>query len=67
MKKVSCPDCKEYVIKCGFQNGKQRYKCKVCNKRFQLTYTYHAYNSDIDDLIKSLLKESCGVRSISRV
>lgn len=67
MENVSCPDCKTYSIKSGFQNGKQRYKCKVCNKRFQLDYTYQAYKKDINNLIKSLLKESCGILSISRV
>ncbi|WP_206052212.1 IS1 family transposase [Nonlabens xiamenensis] len=49
------------------QKGKQRYKCKSCNKRFQLKYTYKAYEKDKDDLIKCLLNESCGIRSISRI
>lgn len=62
-----CLYCNEYSVKSGFQNGKQRYKCKVCNKRFLLSYTYKAYNKNTNDLIKSLLKESCGIRSISRV
>ncbi|WP_452599638.1 IS1 family transposase [Pontimicrobium sp. MEBiC01747] len=67
MVKIYCPDCNGYSIKSGFQKGKQRYKCKVCNKRFQLTYTYKAYNENTNGLIKSLLKESCSVRGISRV
>ncbi|WP_299883970.1 hypothetical protein [uncultured Lacinutrix sp.] len=67
MKKVYCPDCNEYSVKSGFQKGKQRYKCKVCNKRFQLYYTYKAYNENTNSLIKSLLKESCSVQGISRV
>ena len=67
MKKVCCPDCNEYSVKSGFQNGKQRYKCTVCNKRFQLAYVYKTYNKNTNGLIKSLLKESCSVRGISRV
>ncbi len=59
MKKVYCPACNENSVKSGFQNRKQRYKCKACNKRFQLTYAYEAYNENTNDLIKSLLKESC--------
>lgn len=31
MKKVRCLYCEGYSVKSGFQNGKQRYKCKVCN------------------------------------
>jgi len=54
-------------VKNGFQNNKQHYKCKVCNKRFQFTYTYKAYNENTNDLIKPLLKESFSVRGISRI
>ncbi|WP_299223806.1 IS1 family transposase [uncultured Psychroserpens sp.] len=67
MEKIQCPRCNGISIKNGFQNNKQCYKCKVCNKRFQLKYSYRAYNSDTNALIKSLLKEGCGIRSISRI
>lgn len=67
MAKTYCPECKGISVKNGFQSNKQRYKCKACNKRFQLTYTYKAYNENTNDLITSLLKESCSVRGISRV
>nr|WP_321232907.1 IS1 family transposase [uncultured Psychroserpens sp.] len=67
MEKIQCPKCNEISMKNGFQNNKQRYKCKICNKRFQLEYSYKAYNSDTNELIKILLKEGCGVRSISRI
>ncbi|WP_299114018.1 IS1 family transposase [uncultured Winogradskyella sp.] len=67
MEKILCPKCKGVSIKNGFQNNKQRYKCKLCNHRFQQQYTYRAYHKDINTLIKSLLKESCGIRSISRI
>ncbi|BFM38400.1 putative transposase [ISY120a: 851653 - 852454] [Synechocystis sp. LKSZ1] len=30
-----CPKCEhQHVIKSGFVNGKQRYKCRVCNYQF---------------------------------
>lgn len=67
MAKTHCPKCNSVSIKNGFQNNKQRYKCKVCNNRFQLEYSYQACKKGTNDLIKSLLKESCGVRGISRV
>ncbi|MBV7270760.1 IS1 family transposase, partial [Winogradskyella luteola] len=67
MEKIHCPKCSGLSVKNGFQNNIQRYKCKVCNKRFQVNYTYKAYNSDTNDLIRSLLKEGCGIRSISRI
>ena len=32
---VRCPECdSEYVNKNGQKNGKQRYKCKSCGKKF---------------------------------
>lgn len=35
MNKVKCPHCDSiYVIKNGQKNGKQRYQCKSCGKRF---------------------------------
>ncbi len=67
MEKTNCPNCHKESVKNGFQNNKQRYKCKSCNKRFQLNYNYKAYNSGTNKLIKSLLKEGCGIRSISRI
>ena len=67
MEKILCSKCRGNVIKNGFQNNKQRYKCKVCTYRFQLEYTYKAYNPETNNSIKQLLKESCGIRSISRI
>ncbi|WP_299223872.1 IS1 family transposase [uncultured Psychroserpens sp.] len=67
MENIKCPKCIGLSVKSGFQNNVQRYKCKSCNKRFQLEYSYKAYNSDTNDLIKNLLKEGSGIRSISRI
>ena len=67
MENILCPSCSGDSVKNGFQCNRQRYKCKNCSKKFQLTYSYKAYNSGIDTLIKNLLREGSGIRSISRV
>ena len=67
MKNIVCPNCKNRAVKNGFQGSKQRYKCTVCNKKFQLNYTYSAYKVNINNFIIKLLKEGCGIRGISRV
>ena len=67
MEKINCPNCDGISVKNGKQNERQRYICKQCQKSFQLKYTYKAYSSETNDLIKILLKEGCGIRSISRI
>lgn len=67
MEKIQCPKCRLRAVKNGFQSGKQRYKCTSCKKKFHLKYTYEAYNEHTNSFIISLLKEGCGVRSISRI
>lgn len=67
MEKILCPKCNGLSVKNGFQNDVQRYKCKLCNKRFQTKYVYNAYNSNTNELIIALLKEGCGLRSVSRI
>ena len=65
---MKCKNCsKSNCIKKGKRNGKQRYYCKNCKRSFQIEYTYKAYNPETNNLIKTLLKESCGIRSISRI
>ncbi len=65
---MKCKNCNESnCIKKGKRNGKQRYHCKSCKCNFQLEYTYKAYQSNVNEFIKCLLKEGCGVRSISRI
>ena len=67
MKKIVCPKCKNRAVKNGFQGNKQRYKCTDCNKKFQLKYTYRAYEVNTNNFIIKLLKEGCGIRSIARI
>ncbi|RSC92038.1 IS1 family transposase, partial [Tenacibaculum singaporense] len=65
---MNCIRCNSYnFIKKGLRNNKQRFYCKDCKRSYQSEYIYQAYKSDTNVFIKSLLKESCGIRSISRI
>lgn len=65
---ITCKYCNGSCIKDGCQkNGQQRYKCKLCKKRQQLTYRNQAWGASIDTWIIGLVKESCGIRSMSRL
>lgn len=65
---MSCDKCdSNNYIKKGFQNKKQRYYCKNCKTYFQQEYSYLAYRTSTNLMIKSLLREGCGIRSISRI
>lgn len=65
---MNCKNCNESdCIKRGKRNGIQRYFCKSCNSCFQQTYSYTAYQDTTNTLIKSMLKEGCGILSISRI
>lgn len=34
--KIKCPNCESFdIIKVGYKNGKQRYQCKECKRKFQ--------------------------------
>ena len=67
--KFLCPYCQsEAIVKSGKNcNGKQRYQCKYCHKRFITDYTYKAYLPDTDSKIIQLTKEGLGIRSTVRV
>ena len=67
MEKIYCTKCNGIAVKNGFQKEIQRYKCKLCLKKFQLNFVYKAYNININDSIIVLLKEGCGIRSIARI
>lgn len=56
------------IIKNGFTlNGSQRYKCKVCQRRFVRSYKSRAYFPGTKENIIALTKEGCSIRSISRL
>lgn len=69
-----CPSCikivdgSESIVRFGkSSNGKQRYRCKNCNKTFLTDYSNRACKSETSLRISVLLKEGCGIRSISRI
>src|SRR5690554_1419215 len=66
---LKCRYCNdENCIKNGkTSNGKQRYQCKKCGKKFIAEYTYQAYNPSINQQIITLTKEGLGIRSTARV
>lgn len=64
---MECNVCKGLCIKYGRSAaGKQRYRCKGCNKTMINSYTNKACLVDTA-LITSFLKEGCGIRSIARL
>ena len=65
---MECKVCKKQCSRNGFsRSGKQRYKCRFCGKSYQADYHNRAYLPTIDREIVTLLKESCGTMSISRI
>lgn len=65
---LQCPHCySNNIIKSGKSStGKQRYRCKHCQKRFITDYTYKAYLPNSDTKITQLTKEGLGIRSTAR-
>ena len=62
-----CSNCSDKLIKYGkTKNGKQRYKCKICQKTSVEIYHYNAYLSTINSNIIQLTKEGLGIRSTAR-
>lgn len=65
---MNCENCNQpHCIKKGKRNGRQRYFCKSCSTSSQENYIYNAYGEHTNSFIISLLKEGCGIRSITRV
>ncbi|MEI6751767.1 MAG: IS1 family transposase [Paludibacter sp.] len=64
-----CPICQSnQLIKSGKTgNGKQRYCCKDCKKRFIIDYSYKACQPCINQQIILFTKEGLGIRSTARV
>ena len=65
---MKCKHCSaEDCIRKGKRKDKQRYYCKNCKHSFQEFYRYKAWEPAINTWIRVLLKEGCGIRSISRI
>lgn len=64
----NCVYCKKPAVKSGFTAyRKQRYFCKSCKKSFLLSYINAGYGTHVSKTIVCLLKEGCGIRSLSRL
>ena len=65
---MNCKKCNQFCIKNGrTKSGEQRYFCILCKKSFQSKYIYQACKPQVNSKIIALLKEGCGIRSISRL
>lgn len=64
---MECLKCSGHCSKWGKTSGTQRYRCKNCMHTHSSKYLYNAYKPEIDSGIINLTKESCGIRSISRL
>jgi insertion element IS1 protein InsB len=65
---MNCRFCKGKCQKAGRQkNGAQKLYCRPCGKYSQVTYRYTAWHQDTSVLIRSLVCEGVGIRSIRRI
>ncbi|RKD19511.1 hypothetical protein BCY91_12975 [Pelobium manganitolerans] len=64
---MECTICKNECIKWGTGSGKQRYRCNGCKRTCYKNYSYKAYGPQTNRQIALLLKEGCGISSISRI
>ncbi len=68
---ITCPHCNcTDLQKNGHrENGRQRWRCKVCKKSFQLSYSYSykAREPGVKEQIDSLILNSSGVRDTARI
>lgn len=63
-----CPYCFSPCINYGTSSsGNKRYRCNSCKRTHSKHYSYKACCLRISDKIKRLLKEGCGILSISRL
>lgn len=63
-----CVDERNLMVRNGkILSGKKRYLCKICKATRVESYTYSAYQTNIDRQIIILTKEGLGIRSTARV
>lgn len=65
---ISCRYCpSKDLVKNGHScAGTQLYKCKGCDRAFQLDYKYHACKMGIESQIESQILNGSGIRDIGR-
>ena len=67
-KSLVCRYCgNENVIYAGKSGGHQKCKCKSCGRKFQLSYSYRAYESGVKEQISEMAINSSGIRDTARV
>lgn len=66
---VKCRYCdSELVYKHGHaRSGEPRYRCRECQRSFQLTYRYEGNRPDTPEKIVEMAMNGSGVRDTSRV
>lgn len=66
--KKICNLCQRKVIRHGYtKSGVIRYRCNHCGKTQVESYSYQAYQPNINQQIITLTKEGLGIRSTARV
>ena len=65
---ISCPKCSsDQLVKDGFINKNQRYKCKNCNYRPTVKESEYRGNKNVKRAALELYLEGLGFRSIGRI
>jgi len=65
---MKCPRCNSTKIsKNGRHRGKQRYKCKECNRQFLEFYTTPGYDRQTKEQCLKMYVNGMGFRAIERV
>ena len=65
---MDCPRCKSVkYCKAGFYNGRQRYKCKLCNYYYTVFQKSNVKSSDTKRLAFEMYLEGLGFRAIGRI
>jgi insertion element IS1 protein InsB len=62
-----CKYCKGSCIKKGFQDGKQKYKCKSCHKNQRKEYTYRICTKEDERMLIRYNNEGMSISSMSRI
>lgn len=66
--RIRCVDGCIGLVKFGkTKSNKQRYICRLCKKTKVESYSYQAYESDINKNIIQFTKEGLGIRSTARI
>ena len=63
---MQCKWCKSTCVKAGIQKtGKQKFKCKLCEKYQQESYVYASYCGHIREQFSRMNRMGCGPRKLS--